>query len=141
MPNIDRIGIRLTPDEEKKHLYTQGEILLIADEHYGYFAEVTANTQLNDPEVSIRFFDKEIGKKLGEKIPINAVVTKREKPENGWGTQKVLLQYFDGKTWIFSKDVTVFEDHYLLPESVNSERKVSFNKVRIPIFQPKKEVQ
>ena len=141
MPSIDRIGTRLTPDEEEKYHYTRGEILLIADEHYGYFAEVTADTQPNDPEVSVRFFVKEIGKKLEEKIPINAVVTKREKPENGWGTQKVLLEYFDGKTWIFSKDVTVFENHYLLPESVNSERKVPFNKVRIPIFQPKKEIQ
>ena len=141
MPNIDRIGTRLTPDEEEKHLYTRGEILLIADEHYGYFAEVRTNTQLNDPEVSVRFFVKDIHKKLGDKIPINAVVTKREKPENGWGTQKVLLQYFDGKTWVLSKDVTVFEDHYLLPESVNNEREVPFNKVRVPMFQPKKEIQ
>jgi hypothetical protein len=141
MPSIDSIGRYLSPDVEEKHLCIRGEILLITYEHYGYFAEVTADTQLNDSEVSVRFFDKEIGKKLGEKIPINAVITKREKPENGWGTQKVLLQYFDGKTWILSKDVTVFEDHYLLPESVDSERKVPFNKVRIPIFQPKREVQ
>ena len=141
MPSIDRIGNRLTPDEEEKYHHTQGEILLIADEHYGYFAEVTTDTQLNDTEVFVRFFVQEIHKKLGDKVPINAVVTKREKPENGWGTQKVLLEYFDGKTWIFSKDVTVFEDHYLLPASVNSKRKVPFNKVRIPIVQPKKEVK
>ena len=141
MPSIDRIGTRLSPDEEDKYLYTRGEILLIKDDAYGYFAEVTKDTQLNDSEVSVRFFVKEIAKKLGDKISIDAVITKREKPENGWGTQKILLEYFDGKTWIFSKDATVFEDHYLLPESVNSERKISLNKVRIPIFQPKKEEQ
>lgn len=141
MPSIDRIGKPLTPDAEDKHLYTRGEILLIEDDAYGYFAEVTKDTQLNDSEVSVRFFVKEIAKKLGDKISINAVITKREKPENGWGTQKVLLEYFDGKTWIFSRDGTAFEDHYLLPASVNSERKISLNKVRIPIFQPKKEDQ
>ena len=141
MPSIDRIGRHLMSDEEEKHLYSRGEILLIKDDAYGYFAEVTKDTQLNDSEVSVRFFVKEITKKLGDKISINAVVTKREKPENGWGTQKVLLEYFDGKTWILSRDGTVFEDHYLLPESVNSERKISLNKVRIPDFQPKKENQ
>ena len=141
MPSIDRIGQPLTPDEEDKYLYTRGEILLIEDGAYGYFAEVTKDTQLNDSEVSVRFFVKEIAKKLGDKISINAVATKREKPENGWGTEKVLLQYFDGETWILSRDGTAFEDHYLLPESVNSERKIPLNKVRIPIFQPKKEDQ
>ncbi len=141
MPSIDGIGRYLSPDEEGKYLYTRGEILLIEDGDYRYFAEVTKDTQLNNAEISVRFFTKEIRKKLGDKISINAVVTKREKPENGWGTQKVLLQYFDGKTWILSKDATVFEDHYLLPESVNSERKISLNKVRIPTFQPKKEDQ
>lgn len=141
MPSIDRIGKPLTSDEEDKYLYTRGEILLIKDDAYGYFAEVMKDTQLNDTEVSVRFFTKEITKRLGDKISINTVITKREKPENGWGTQKVLLQYFDGKTWILSKDVTVFEDHYLIPESVNSERKIPFDKIRIPIFQPKTEVQ
>ena len=141
MPSIDRIGTRLSPTEEEKYLYRQGEILLINADNYGYFAEVTTETQQNDPEVSVRFFAKDIRKKLGDRISINAVVTKREKPENGWGTQKVLLEYFDGEAWVFSKDVTVFENHYLLPELINGERKVAFNKVRIPIFQPKKEVQ
>ena len=141
MPGIDRIGIRLTSDEEEKYLYTRGEILQIETNNYGYLAEVTEDTKLNAPEVSVRFFVKEIDKKLGDKVSINAVITKREKPENGWGTEKVLLQYFDGKTWVFSKDVTVFENHYLLSESANNEREVPFNKVRIPIFQPKKEIQ
>ena len=140
MPSIDRIGRYLSPDAEEKYLYTRGEILLIEDDAYGYFAEVTKDTQLNT-EISVRFFTKEIRKKLGDNVSINAVITKREKPENGWGTQKVSLEYFDGKTWGFFKDVTVFEDHYLLPESVSGERKVPFNKVRIPLSQPKKEVQ
>ena len=141
MPSIDRIGRLLTPDEEEKYLYTRGEILLIEADNYGYFAEVMEDTQLNDSEVSVRFFVEEIAKKLGDKISINAIVTKREKPEDGWGTQKILLQYFDGKTWIFSKDVTVFEDHYLLPESVSGERNVPFNKVRTLILRHKEEVQ
>lgn len=141
MPSIDRIGTRLSTAEQEKYLYLEGEILLIEDERYEYFAEVIEDTRLKDSEVSVRFFVKEIAKKLGDKISINAVVTKREKPENGWGTQKVSLQYFDGKTWILSRDVTVFEDHYLLPESVNGEREVPFNKVRIPSFRPKKEIQ
>ena len=124
LPSIDHIRTRLSPDEEDKYLYSRGKILRVADEDYGYFAKVTADTHLNASEVFVQFFAKEIGEKLGNKVSINAVITKREKPENGWGTQKVLLQYFNGKTWIFSKDVTVFEYHYLLPESVNSERKM-----------------
>lgn len=141
MPSVDRIGTRLSPDAEAKYLYSRGEILLIDVDSYGYFAEVTEDTRLNAPEVAVRFFVKEIGEKLGGKILINAGVTKREKPENGWGTQVLFLEYFDGKSWIFSKDVAVFENHYLLPESVSSEREMPFNKVRIPIFQPKKEAQ
>lgn len=141
MPSIERIGTRLSAAEQEKYLYLEGEILLIEDERYEYFAEVIEDIRLNDSEVSVRFFVNEIAKKLGDTISINAVVTKREKPENGWGTQQILLEYFDGKTWILSEDVTVFEDHYLLPESVNSEREIPFNKVRIPSFRPKKEIQ
>ena len=79
IPNIDRIGRLLTPDKEEKYLYTQGEILLIETDDYGYFAKVMENTQQNDSEVSVRFFVKEIAKELGDKISINAVVTKRGK--------------------------------------------------------------
>lgn len=141
MPSIDRIGKLLTPNEEDKYIYIRGEILLIKDEDYGYFAKVMKDTQLNDPEVSVRFFTKEIDKKLGNKVSINAIVTKREKPEKGWGEQKIPLDYFDGKAWVSLDDATVFENYYLLSEPINNTREVSFSKVRIPIFQPKKEVQ
>ena len=141
MPIIDHIGSHIASDEDVKFLYSTGEILLIKADDYGYFAEVTKDTQLNDSEVFVQFFAKNIAKKLGDKIPINAVVTKREKPENGWGTQKVLLEYFDGKAWNFSKDVTEFQDHYLLPKSKNNERKIPLHKVRVPIIIHKLEVQ
>ena len=141
MPSIDRIGKPLPSNTEANYLYSKGEILLIKVDNSGYFAEVTADTQLNDSEVSVRFYTKDIHKKLGDKIPINAIVLKREKPASGWGTEKVVLEYFDGKAWVYSQDVTVFENHYLFPKSINGERKMPFHKVRVPIPQFKKEIQ
>ena len=148
MPSIDQIGTLLEPPEPEpkpepkpvpppepeKNLYTRGEILLIADEGYGYLAKVTANTPLKATEVPVEFFHEDTRQKLGNNISVEAVTRKREKPKDGWGSQKVLLQYFDSNEWVVSRDVTVFEDHYLLPESISGERKVPFNKVRVLIF-------
>ena len=125
------------PTPEPPPVYTRGEILVIEAEGYKYYAEVTADTKRSATEVPIRFFVETIRQKVGDKTPANTVVGKREKPQNGWGSQKILLQYFDGQQWIVSKNVTVFEDHYLLPESIVGERKLSLNQVRIPIFQTK----
>ncbi len=141
MPSSHRIGTRMEYPETEHYRYTRGEILLIAVEDYAYFAEVTADTEWQAPDVSIRFFVKDIHERLGNKVSINAIHAKREKPESGWGTQKVFLSYFDGKAWIFSKDVTVFEDHYLLPVSFSGDRRLQFNRVRIPIAQTKKETE
>ena len=63
---------------------------------------------------------------------MNEVQTKREKPENGWGSHKATIQYYDGTEWKTVSDVLVFEDFYLLPESVQGERRIGLDKIRIP---------
>ena len=83
------------------------------------------------------FYVDEIRQRVGNNIPVSTVATKREMPLNGWGSQKVLLQYFDGRQWVFARGVTVFEDYYLLPESTIGERQLPLSKVRIPIIQTK----
>ena len=126
------------PTPVEKPLYKKGEILLIeVEKDYKYFAEVTADTKAYATQIPIQFFVEDIHEEIGTKIPVSTVATKREKPKNGWGSQKILLQYFDGNQWILSEDATMFEDYYLLPESVEGERKVSLNRVRIPIFKKK----
>ena len=153
IPNIEDIGTRLAPPEPppepeppsepepppepEKNRYQRGDIVLIANKGYSYLAEVTTDTKMSDTEVSVQLFAEDLRQEIGDKVSINSVVTKREKPKDGWGSQKILLQYFDGQQWVLSMDATVFEDHYLLPESIMGERKVPLSKVRIPIFQTK----
>ena len=122
------------PASAEKNRYEKGEILLITAEDYGYFAEVTADTKLSATEVPVRFFVQDARKTLGNNISLEAVMRKREKPKDGWGHQKVLLQYLDGNEWVVSRDVTMFEDYYLLPESVKGDRELPLSKVRILIF-------
>lgn len=123
----------------EKNLYNKGEILLIEVEGYKYFAEVTTNTKVSAKQVSVKFLVEDIRKEVGNKVAVDAVTTKREKPKDGWGSQKVLLQYFDGQQWLFARDAAVFEDYYLLPESVQGERKVPLSRARIPIVDKKEE--
>ena len=126
------------PAPTEQNRYKKGEILLIEAEGYKYFAEVTANTKLSTTQVPVRFFVADIRQKIGNKTAVDSVVTKREKPKYGWGSEKVLLQYFDGTQWVLARDVAVFEDYYLLPESFQGDRKVPLSKVRIPIVHRKK---
>ena len=125
------------PVPTEQNRYKKGEILLIEAEGYKYFAKVTANTKRSDTQVPVQFFVADIRQKVGNKTALDKVVNKREKPKAGWGSEKVLLQHFDGTQWVLSKDVAVFEDYYLLPESFQGERKVPLSKVRIPIVHPK----
>lgn len=122
------------PAPVEKNRYEKGDILLVTGKDYAYFAEVTAGTKLSANEVPVQFFVKDIRKTLGNKVSLKAIRGKREKPKEGWGSQKVLLQYFDGNKWVAARDVIVFEDFYLLPESVEGDRRVPLSKVRILIF-------
>ena len=123
----------MRPVEEEDLLHKRGEILLVEAGDFMYLAQVTGDTQINDPDVTVKFFVEEIRKAVGNKVSINDIITTREKPQKGWGTQEVLLDYFNGEEWIFKKDVQVFEDYYMLPETVKGQREVGFDKVRIPI--------
>ena len=125
------------PPAPEKNLYTRGEILLVDAAGYRYFAEVTADTKLGATTVPVLFFVEDIRQSVGNTVPVSTVATKREIPPNGWGNQKVLLQYFDGTQWVLGRNVTVFEDYYLLPESTMGERRLPLSKVRIPIFKTK----
>lgn len=156
IPNTESIGTRLdseppsTPPEEKppppsdkdpppivsETLYKKGDILLITDGEHGYFAEVTADANKDASDVSVKFYNDETDKKLGVKVPVKDVRTKREEPKDGWGNVEVFIQYFDGTEWKFSADVLMFEDHYLLPASVVTERKMPLSKVRVAFFKP-----
>ncbi len=155
IPNIESIGTRLdaelppTPPEEKppppdkdppptvsETLYKKGDILLITDGEHGYFAKVTADANKDALDVSVKFYNDETDQKLGVKVPVKDVRSKREEPKDGWGNVEVFIQYFDGTEWKFSADVLMFEDHYLLPDSVVTERKMPLGKVRVAFFKP-----
>ena len=156
IPSIKNIGTRLesdpppTPPEEepppppdkepppvvKESLYKKGDILLITDGEHGYFAKVASDTNKDASDVSVKFFNDKTDQKLGDKVPVKDVRAKRDEPKDGWGTVEVFIQYFDGNEWKFSGDVLMFEDHYLLPESVTTERKMPLSKVRVAFFVP-----
>lgn len=138
MPRIGDIGTRLDQQEEKERRYRRGDILFVeSDDDYGYLAEVTKDTRLNDPDVVIRFFRAELRDKVGRSISRNAIHAKRTKPESGWGRKEIALEYFNGEEWIPTENAIVYEDYYLLPKSVNVDRKeLQFEQVRVPIFRP-----
>lgn len=122
------------PAPKVSYRFKKNDTLLVKVKDHIYFAKVVENTKTTAKEVLVKFFIDEVTLIAGNRVLLNAIQDKREKPKNGWGNQKVVIEYYDGAEWKLTFDVLVFEDFYLLPESVGVERKIGLDKVRIPIF-------
>lgn len=121
-----------TPPTPASYRFKKNDTLLVKVKDYLYFAKVAEDTKTSAKEVPVEFFIHEINIIAGNRVLLNAVQAKREKPKDGWGSHKVTIEYYDGTAWETVSDVFVFEDFYLLPESVPGERRIGLDKIRIP---------
>lgn len=132
-PDFNSIGRKLSPIEDAEFVYKKDEIIFVEDKDFLYLAKVMEDSNTNDLEVKAYIICDEIRKKLGERIPKNKISTRRTYPKDGWGTRKVILEYFYNGEWIYSSDVLEFEDYYIVPNHDGKELKVSLQDVRFPI--------
>ena len=121
-----------TPTTPGAYRFKKNDTLLIKVKDYLYFAKVTEDTKTTAKDVPVQFFINDINLIAGDRVLLNTVHAKREKPKDGWGSQKVTIEYYDGTAWKKMSGVLVFEDFYLLPETVSGERRVGLDKIRIP---------
>ena len=108
------------------------EIILIEEGDYMYPAKVTKTYAESDPHIQVYIFNDTVRGKIGDTIPNSKLATKRIKPQKGWGTRQLALQYFWNEKWIYAEDVTEFEDHYLIPINNGKDRKIEFKDIRFP---------
>ena len=121
-----------TPDAPL--LYKADTLLLVKWDTYSYLARVTADTSENATEVPIHVFNEKARNVLGSNIAIANVVTTRKKPQNGWGTRKVALEYFDGTQWQYTLKALEAVDHYTVPRGASDKQRVEFENVRFDII-------
>ena len=146
MPRSEDVGVRERDDRRDKtpRTYKKGDILLIAVDDYNYLGEVMEDTRPRARAVEVWLFvdkireevrkRKEIDNEFSiDEFSINEISGVRPKPEAGWGKAKVILEYYNGKEWKYSKDVRVYREFYLLPRSVRGEPRLGFDQVRFPI--------
>ena len=129
------------PDTEEEEetpdgtlLYKADTLLLVKWDTYSYLARVTEDTFENATEVPIHVFNEKARNVLGGNIAIADVVTTREEPQNGWGTRKVALEYFDGTQWHYTMKATEGVDHYTVPSDASGDQRVAFENVRFDII-------
>ena len=135
MPRSEDVGVRESDDRRDKtpRTYKKGDILLITVDDYNYLGEVMEDTRPRARAVEVWLFVAKIRKEVGDEVSINEISGVRPKPEAGWGEAKVILEYYNGKEWKYSKDVWVYREFYLLPRSVRGEHRLGFDQVRFPI--------
>ena len=109
------------------------EIILIEDEKYMYPAKVTKTYAETDSQIHIYIFNDTIRDKIGDTISSSKLARKRTKPKKGWGTRQVALEYFRNEKWIYTEDVTEFENHYLIPINKGESIKIELTHIRFPI--------
>ena len=109
------------------------EIVLIEEGEYMYPAKVTKTYTESDLQIQVYIFNDTVRGKIGDQIPASKVVAERPKPPEGWGTRQVALQYFWNEEWIYTEDVTEFEDHYIIPITAEENRKVELKHIRFLI--------
>ena len=125
------------PDELPEPRYKTDTVILVTSGDYRYLARVTNDTPPEAEQVPVHVFTESIREKIGDTVPLTSVVALREEPPDGWGTQPIALEYFNGETWEFQLDVLAIEGAYLLPERVEGKRRIEFANVRFPINVPK----
>lgn len=121
------------PEPPPKPLYPSDTVIRIQSSEYIYLARVTADTLPTAKAVPVFFFTPHLQRKLGDTIDIGDVLEIREEPENGWGTQLVGAEYFDGVKWHFAWEIREMADHYLLPETFQGVRRLEFSNIRFPV--------
>ena len=109
------------------------EIILIEDTDYMYPAEVTKPYSESDTQIHVYIFNEKIREKIGDIISSTQLVAKRTRPSKGWGTRQLTLQYFWNDEWIYSENVTEFEDYYIVPIEGEEKREIKLKDVRFPI--------
>ena len=120
-----------TPTTPESYRYKKNDILLVKVKDYIYFAKVSEDTRTTAKDIPVQFFIEDVHVIAGRSVLLDAVHAKREKPKDGWGSQKVTIEYYDGTAWKKMSDVLVFEDFYLLPETAPGERRIGLDKIRI----------
>ena len=133
-PKASRIGEPMddTPAVHR-HIYEEGDFLYITFEDYRYLGRVMADVHATDTELKVWLYVDVVRDKLGDEISLTRVFGKRDEPKEGWGKKLVVLEYFDGNTWEFSRDAEKFADHYRLSSPDGRERRLDFDEVRYTI--------
>jgi len=132
-PDINAIGTKLSDLEDEDFAYKSGEVILIEDSDFAYVAETIEESKINDLEVKAYIYCDEVREKTGDKVLKNRILTRRVAPEGGWGTRKVMLEYYHNGGWNFSMDVVEYEDYYMVPLNDGTELKIVLKNVRFPI--------
>ena len=132
-PNIDQIGKKMSEQEELELFYKNGESVYIEYDDFLYLARIVNDSSVKDLSVQAFIHYEQVRNKLGNEIPKNLIHARRHKPENGWGTEKVMLEYQQGNEWIPIMDVIEYEDYYLVPDESQGQIKIFLKDVRFPI--------
>ncbi len=109
------------------------EIILIEDDEYMYLAKVLDEYSESDTQIPVYIFNDIIREKIGDSIPNSKLAAKRTKPENGWGTRKLVLQYYWNNEWFYSENVVEFEEYFLIPIEDGKDREIELKNIRFPI--------
>ena len=109
------------------------ETILIEDDEYMYLAKVLDEYSESDTQIQVYIFNDIIREKIGDSIPNSKLAAKRTKPENGWGTRKLALQYYWNDEWVYSENVVEFEEYFLIPIDDGNDREIELKNIRFPI--------
>ena len=120
----------MPPEPKVEPRYKQGTVLLIKSGGYSYLAHVTADTLPDATQVPVHVFNEDIRDTIGDTVPLEAIATTREKPPEGWGTQKVALEYFDGTSWTYTMNALEAEDYYIFTNKQGGLHRLEFANVR-----------
>lgn len=118
-----------TPSNEQIDANTQ--IVLIADGHFMYPAKVTKPYTDADAEVRIYIFNTEVRERVGDRVPREQILVTLKEPAAGWGTRKVIIEYYSDGDWVYTEGATEFFDHYTVPDVAGKTRKVALSDVRL----------
>jgi hypothetical protein len=132
-PDIEKIGSKMSDQEEQELFYKNGEYVLIEYDDFLYPAKIMADSDINALEVNIHIFCDQIRKDLGDTISKNLIHVRRQMPEDGWGKSKVMLEYLQNEEWLPAMDALEYEDYYVVPDEVQGQLTVPIKNVRFPV--------
>ena len=138
-PRSDNVGTRERSDNSDRTTrnYRRKDIVRVLVDEHEYLATVMEDTRSRTREVKVWFEVDEIRAKVGDTVSIRDITRCREEPEAGWGKKAVALEYLTRTGWKHSRNVLVYRDKYLLPETVEGERELEFSQVRFSTYRRK----